>query len=301
MQEEVQRYVHFYINFISFIMYLNITLPAPTIFPLDYEAQTYAGETEITIEEYKWIDTYYSLDGCDPKYGDIYENAIIITESTVVSARNKFLWIWSDIKSNAYKYKDEALESAETSESPKLLGATATPGQTEIPTLSPTVEPTPIPTVEPKVEPKLVSIRDVSEFYSDGIEHRNYSITDNIGNSYDGYTFMVAGDFWIELEGSVVYRNDNQYNRFFGRIIITQSEKNDEDCGWVKIYGDGILLLDTGIMGRGITPVDFDFDISTYNDLETFYLAVNSHVNFVAIYLRIVYNTNKGDDGYAEY
>lgn len=109
---------------------------------------------------------------------------------------------------------------------------------------------------------------NVSEFYSDGIEHRKSTITDNIGESYEGFTFMSAGDFFVEPEGSVVYRNDNQYNRFCGRVIISQDEKNDSDCGWIKIYGDNNLLLDTGTMGRGIVPIDFDFDISMYSEIK---------------------------------
>lgn len=113
------------------------------------------------------------------------------------------------------------------------------------------------------------SIREITEFYSDGIRHKKDNIIDNIGNSYNGYTYMSASDdFWVESEGSVVYRNNGQYNRFFGRIIINESEKDIVDCGWVKIYGDNTLLFDSGVMGRGVEPVDFDLDILTYNEIK---------------------------------
>lgn len=138
------------------------------------------------------------------------------------------------------------------------------PPDAEMPTNTITTTSEPVNTIS---TPEQISIRDVSEFYSDGIEHRKSTITDNVGESYEGFTFMSAGDFWVEPEGSVVYRNDNQYNRFLGRIIISQNEKNDKDCGWIKIYGDDNLLLDTGTMGRGIAPIDFDFDISMYSEI----------------------------------
>lgn len=131
---------------------------------------------------------------------------------------------------------------------------------------------------ESEIDPMLnpIPLKDVSEFYSDGIGHSESTITDNTGKEHNGYAYMVAGDFFVELEGSVVYRNDNQYNRFFGLVIIDDSEKNDEDCGWVKIYGDDNLLFDTGAMGKGIAPKDFDIDISTYSEIKI----VFKHGNF---------------------
>lgn len=163
------------------------------------------------------------------------------------------------------------------------------PSETKSPDTQETIEPKPTETLEKEPvapetpptnsgipnstpssipTPKQISIRDVSEFYSDGIEHRKSTITDNLGELYEGYTFMVAGNFWVDPEGSVVYRNDNQYSRFWGRVIISQSEKNEQDCGWIKIYGDDNLLLDTGTMGRGIAPIDFDFDIFMYSEIK---------------------------------
>lgn len=118
-------------------------------------------------------------------------------------------------------------------------------------------------------EIKNTSIREITEFYSDGINHRNNRIMDNIGNSYDGYTFMSAGDMFVELKGSVVYRNNNQYTRLFGRVIIENSEKDIEECGYVKIYGNDMLLFDSGIMGRGIEPVDFDLNITDYKSYKS--------------------------------
>ncbi|MCM1144809.1 MAG: hypothetical protein NC318_11180 [Blautia sp.] len=121
-----------------------------------------------------------------------------------------------------------------------------------------------------------VSIIEISEFYSDGIQHRKSSITDNIGNSYDGYTFMYPSDgVFVALKGSVVYKSNVQYSRLFGRIIIYEFDKNIEVYGIIKIYGYDILLFDSGVMGRRSKPVDFDLDILSYNEIKIYFKNVD--------------------------
>lgn len=104
---------------ITFISLFNITVPAPIILPLDNETQKYTNDIEITIksDEDCLFKTYYSLDGLDPKTeGNQYEEEITISESTTVCARNKFLWLWSDINRNTYKFMDIPLVEKPTDE-----------------------------------------------------------------------------------------------------------------------------------------------------------------------------------------
>ncbi len=85
-----------------------ISVPAPTIYPLNSEAQIYEGEQEITIDaiNFPFLNTYYSLDGSDPQNGHIYKSEFAITESTTVAARNKFLFWWSDISQSTYRFEN---------------------------------------------------------------------------------------------------------------------------------------------------------------------------------------------------
>lgn len=94
-------------TFINVIASMNVEIPPPTIYPLDNETNTYAEEIEICIvsDEYNLFETYYSLDGTEPKDGNKYDDVVTIGESTTVSARNKYLWMWSDLARSAYRFE----------------------------------------------------------------------------------------------------------------------------------------------------------------------------------------------------
>lgn len=83
---------------------INIKPPTPVILPLDNETRIYSDNAKITIES-GGFDIYYSLDGSDPQNGIKYEEPIIITSSTTVSAKCKFLWKWSEPSQRAYRFE----------------------------------------------------------------------------------------------------------------------------------------------------------------------------------------------------
>lgn len=68
----------------------------------------YEGIVEIEIkpnDSSPFIHTYYSLDGSDPEDGYLYESPFIITSSTTVYAKNKFLWRWSEPYRSTYRFE----------------------------------------------------------------------------------------------------------------------------------------------------------------------------------------------------
>lgn len=89
---------------IAILSYVNITVPIPTILPLNNETETYIDSVEITIKSDKsfLIKTYYTLDGTDPKNGELYKDIFSVSKSTTVCARNKFLWMWSEPEERPY-------------------------------------------------------------------------------------------------------------------------------------------------------------------------------------------------------
>ena len=92
---------------------LNVKIPSPTILPLDNDTKRYTDDLEITVTTENVssaVDTYYTLDGSEPKYGSQYKNPIYISESTTVSARNKFLWWWSDISKSGYTFEEMTID-----------------------------------------------------------------------------------------------------------------------------------------------------------------------------------------------
>ena len=80
----------------------NVKVPTPTIYPLDNELRKYYDNAEVIIETDALFDIYYSLDGSDPKNGYKYDNSFMISDTTTVSAKSKFLIWWSDVSKSTY-------------------------------------------------------------------------------------------------------------------------------------------------------------------------------------------------------
>lgn len=86
-----------------------IEIPLPTIYPLNNDTEIYNNNLDITISSVPFVRIYYSLDGSDPKKGQLYSKPFEITNSTTVSARSRFLYIWSDISKSAYNFDQTVL------------------------------------------------------------------------------------------------------------------------------------------------------------------------------------------------
>ena len=88
----------------SVLFGFNINIPMPVIYPLNNETEIYNNKLEITITSVPFVKIYYSLDGSEPKNGDVYLEPIMINGSTTVSTRSRFLFYWSDIEKSAYNF-----------------------------------------------------------------------------------------------------------------------------------------------------------------------------------------------------
>ena len=84
---------------------------------MNNESQIYTDQVEISIEQPNYIKAYYSLDGSEPMQGNKYEHPIVITKSTTVVARNKFLGFWSESSERAYIFEKEKNDTNEQSPS----------------------------------------------------------------------------------------------------------------------------------------------------------------------------------------
>lgn len=93
---------------ITVISFFKIEIPQPIIYPLNSDTQTYRERVGIDLrpdDGGNVIKIYYSLDGTDPKDGDKYESTITIANSTTICARSKFLWRWSKIVKESYRFE----------------------------------------------------------------------------------------------------------------------------------------------------------------------------------------------------
>lgn len=103
---------------VAFIVIWVIEIPSPIIYPLNNETEIYNNNLDVTISSVPFVSIYYSLDGNDPKKGQLYAEPIKINNSTTVSARSRFLFFWSDIMKSAYNFDspDIAVNAADKAE-----------------------------------------------------------------------------------------------------------------------------------------------------------------------------------------
>ena len=92
--------------FVTFFTLFKITIPKPDIYPLDNEVRKYYEFAEVIIGSDLFFKIYYSLDGSDPKNGNIYTDRFTITETTTVVAKNRFLhFFWSNQSQNTFRFE----------------------------------------------------------------------------------------------------------------------------------------------------------------------------------------------------
>lgn len=95
------------ISCLGLILTVLFAIPSPNIYPLDNEAKVYNGTIEVYMDSYPLITTYYTLDGSDPKNGSVYEAPLTISETTTISAKNKFLFGgWSVLSQRTYRFEN---------------------------------------------------------------------------------------------------------------------------------------------------------------------------------------------------
>jgi len=123
-----------------------------------------------------------------------------------------------------------------------------------------------------------ILIGELESYYEEGLFYTEDSIQDNLGASYDNA-------FYAYVDSSITYKINGKYDNISGKVIISYDNRSNEDCGWIKIYGDGKLLFNSGTMGAGKEPVDFKLDIGDVAELTVESESVLSQCYLVNTYL----------------
>lgn len=204
----------------SLFLGFNVDVPSPTILPLDSETRVFFNQAEIEVKSIEWglLETYYTIDGTDPMEGSKYLDRFMITKSTTVSARNKFLWWWSDISERAYTVESKG-NIATVPDLTPIPVSTPTPISTSIPipisTPIPTNKPVTIPTTVPEInftpspEPTPVPAVGISIANPIEITANNFSgsIIEKNQKIYYCYTPAVSGTYRFEFDSSDINTN----------------------------------------------------------------------------------------------
>lgn len=233
---------------------LCISVPIPNIYPLNSEAKIYEDQVEITINaiNFPFLNTYYSLDGSDPKYGNTYNGSFVVTESTTVSSRNKFLWGWSDLSERTYTVRATTPGPEMTNSKEDIINELKNDGvafhelwlmffenDIEVWNNKGEIEillGNQITNLD-SIELKLINNQYQIEFFDYTIEQRNVTnlekkvvIFKNVPSGYytlessiNGYEFLITNDLILSadrLQGDII--NDEKY--WGARIYLTAND-----------------------------------------------------------------------------
>lgn len=221
----------------------NMKLDSPQILPLNSEIVREEPEVITIIPEKGWIDIYYTLDGTDPKGGIKYEEAILLTETTTVATRGKFLFWWSDLVKETYTFPDTGMivpehSSDENGTSSDLKGI-----------------------ADADAEPSEAVVESESDIYADDylikwsnstLEKlvKNYLQKDNIYYSdiKDVTELIILGNdllFFDDEETLYEHYNDNNEFDYF----ITKYYGSGENFTWKENKNSEEIIYPYGVLG----------------------------------------------------
>lgn len=83
---------------------------------------------------------------------------------------------------------------------------------------------------------------------------------DNVGNGYEVY---LDGGYMNKSHGtSISFLLDRKYSKLKGTAFLMENCRNTKHSNWVNVYGDGILLFESGKMTAQSMPEDFEIDVA---------------------------------------
>lgn len=86
-------------SIVVFVAMLHFEVPEPEIYIKSYEPKNYNEEYEMEIKNVEIFDNYYNTNAKDPENpenGVKYTGSFKVHNPTLVFAKSKFLWLWSD-------------------------------------------------------------------------------------------------------------------------------------------------------------------------------------------------------------
>lgn len=252
--------------FFSVFSYMNITVPKPVILPLNNEINTYTDSLEVIIklDKYNLLKTYYTLNGKDPEEGEVYKDTIVVSESTTVCARNKFLWMWSDISQSTYKFAEIPLIEEEPEEElSKTITLKANGKKVEVDRWTKI----PINSNYPNIsmETKMTSILHTHE--NDGNDGLSYIVSDQFVSSIDNPEGLYQEIIEEILRNPV-------YGDMIARGLVNDSNWFSDNNPWLNEFIEKTdEYFDIGINSEESTGME-KWLMALTDDPDTYYVNV---------------------------
>lgn len=108
-----------------------------------------------------------------------------------------------------------------------------------------------------------ISLAELDYYTYENDHYNNYDTgTDNLGNEHQD-VFRVNE----RKQQSQTYRLHGNYERMTGVFYLMFKERSSKDLCTLQIYGDNILLFDSGSVTAGVDPVTFDISLAGVDQL----------------------------------
>lgn len=255
--------------FSAVIQWINMDIPSPQIYPLNNEIPLSRYEY-INIKSYDGLKIYFTLDGSDPKYGELYTDEIKIESSTTIAARTKFIFWWSDIQKSNYMVEESSLSNEEA-------GVHNNPDETISNSLESCSEANTSNSQEENAETKSNQITPIETHTPNdvvwSVDLLNWDVNCDYGingNRYSGGIKVVISNMFTSMgsgtENQITSRimlplNDSNDKRFSGIIILDQSMYGSASSATIRILANNEELYSTGEID-GNTTSAFPFDVN---------------------------------------
>ncbi|MGN0353096.1 MAG: chitobiase/beta-hexosaminidase C-terminal domain-containing protein [Roseburia sp.] len=260
----------------AIFQWLSIDVPCPQIYPLNNEIPRSSYES-IQIQSNDGLDVYYTLDGSDPKYGELYTHEIKLESTTTIAARAKFFFWWSDIEKSNY----EVEQNTETSEGSFAYSSTndatnsipqgGTNSSTEANTSSVIEDDTksnsktitPIETHTPNDVAWSVSLLNWDVNCDYGINGNRYGggIKVVISNSFSSWGSGLENQITSRI---MIPLNDPNDKQLSGIIVLDQSMYGSASSATIRILANNEEVFSTGEID-GNTTSPFVFNVNAGN------------------------------------
>lgn len=112
------------------------------------------------------------------------------------------------------------------------------------------------------------------------------SITANDGTEMPNCLKFSFGSKGEKMYVKTTYNLAGKYDYVSGKMFLPEDRKSDTAKGYIKVYGDGVLIYESPVITAGVLPQDVWFSVTGVQNLEIEYygardyveIAVSSHI-----------------------
>ncbi len=104
------------------------------------------------------------------------------------------------------------------------------------------------------------------------------SITANDGTEMSNCLKLSISSKGEKMHAKTTYNLAGKYDYVSGKMFLPDDRKNDSAKGYIKVYGDGVLIYESPVITAGVLPQDVWFSVTGVQTLEIEFYGVRDYV-----------------------